>query len=110
MPEKKHSLSGYSIQFGLETQEAPLLIGGKTQKLFIGVPKESTFQENRIPLTPESVQILTSNGHRVVIETKAGAGSHFTDKDYSEAGAEIAYDSKQVYEAEVIVKIAPPTD
>ncbi len=86
------------------------MMGSKNQKLFIGVPKEISFQENRIPLTPESVQILTSNGHRVVVETKAGGGSHFTDRDYSEAGAEIAYDTKQVYEAEVIVKIAPPTD
>ncbi|CAN5262029.1 alanine dehydrogenase [soil metagenome] len=110
MPEKKPTISGYAVQFGLEPQEAPLRIGSKGQKLFIGVPREVSFQENRIPLTPESIQILTSNGHRVVVETKAGVGSHFSDKDFSEAGAEIAYDCKQVYEAEVIVKVAPPTD
>ncbi len=108
--EKKPTLSGYAVQFGLEPQEMPVSMNSRTQRLFIGVPKENSFQENRIPLTPESVQTLTSNGHRVIVETKAGTGSHFTDKDYSEAGAEIAYDGRQVYEAEIIVKVAPPTD
>ena len=48
----------------------------KRKKLFIGVPKESSFQESRVPLTPESVLVLTNNGHRVVIESEAGLGAN----------------------------------
>ena len=102
--------SGYSVQFGLATEEAPLRVSQGHQKLFIGIPKESSFQENRIPLTPESVHILVNRGHRVMVETKAGMGSHFTDRDFSEAGAEIAYDRSKIFEADIILKVAPPTD
>lgn len=108
--QKSSSFSGYAAQFGLLPQEAPAKLGSKTQKLFIGIPKESSFQENRVPLTPESIQILSANGHRVVVETKAGMGAHFTDRDFSEAGAEIAYSPDKVFEADIILKVAPPTD
>lgn len=108
--QTSQSFSGYAAQFGLVPQESPVVVGNKNQKLFIGIPKESSFQENRVPLTPESVQILTSQGHRVLIETKAGVGSHFSDRDFTEAGAEIAYDVNQVFEANIILKVAPCTN
>lgn len=108
--QKRSSFSGYAAQFGLLPQEETTLVGSKDKKLFIGIPKESSFQENRIPLTPESVQTLTNNGHRVLMETKAGTGSHFTDRDFTEAGAEIAYSPEQVFEANIICKFAPPTE
>jgi len=63
-----------------------------------------------VPLTPESVEILAKNGHRVLIETKAGEGAHFYDNDYSEAGADIAYDNEKVFEADIICKVAPPSN
>ncbi|MEZ5013525.1 MAG: hypothetical protein R2794_04475 [Chitinophagales bacterium] len=48
-----------------------------------------------MPLTPDSVETLVANGHRIVIESKAGEGARFSDKDYSsEAGAQIYYDKK----------------
>ncbi len=106
---KANPFSGYAVQFGLATQEAPALIDSGRQKLFIGIPCEQSDMERRIPLTPESVRTLVNNGHRICVETKAGAGAKFEDKDYSEAGAEIAYDSKKVYEAHIIVKILPPS-
>ena len=59
--------------------------------LDIGIPKETTFQENRIGLTPSSVAYLTANGHQVVVETGAGKSSHFEDRLYSEAGAAVSY-------------------
>lgn len=80
-----------------------------TNKLFIGVPKELSFQENRIALTPESVALLVNMGHRVIIEAKAGEKSNFTDRMYADAGAEIIYDTEKVFEADIIIKIAPPT-
>jgi alanine dehydrogenase len=77
--------------------------------LYIGLPKEISFQENRIALTPLSVALLINNGHKVIIETGAGAGANFSDRDYSEQGAIITYNKKEVYDADIIVKIAPPT-
>jgi len=101
------SVSGYEIAFGLATQEAPAQLKQKHGKLYIGIPKEKFFQEQRIALTPESVSILVSNGHRVVIESKAGEGAHFKDRDFSEAGAEIVFDPEKVFDAEIILKVAP---
>jgi alanine dehydrogenase len=82
-------------------------VKAKGAQLHIGIPKEIAFQENRIALTPEGVSVLVSNGHSVVIETKAGDGSKYTDKDYSEAGAKIVYDKKEVFKAPILVKSAP---
>jgi alanine dehydrogenase len=90
--------------------EETLDILPKKQRLFIGIPREYSFQENRIALTPESVAVLVSNGHEVVVEHKAGEGSAYFDTDYSEAGARIAYDRKDVYSAEILVKSAPIAD
>lgn len=78
--------------------------------MLIGMPKETDFQENRIALTPDAVGVLASNGHRVVVEHNAGEGAHYSDKDYSEAGASIVYDKKQVYECGIIIKSAPVSD
>lgn len=108
--EKTFYGSGYAAQFGFQPLEKPAAISREEHKLFIGIPKEKSFQENRVPLTPDAVDVLVSNGHRILIETKAGEGAHFTDKDYAEAGAEIIYDPKKIFEAEVIIKVAPPLE
>jgi alanine dehydrogenase len=108
--EKSISGSGYAAQFGFTPLEKPAVIGREDQKLFIGIPKEKNFQENRIPLTPDAVDVLVSNGHRILIETKAGDGAHFKDKDYSEAGAEIIYDPRKIFEADIILKVAPTSE
>ncbi len=76
---------------------------------FIGLPREISLQENRISLTPDAVALLVNNGHEVWVETKAGEGSKFTDKQYSDAGAKIVYSPLEVYKAHVILKIEPPT-
>ncbi len=91
------------------TQEERLAVRRKPNKLFIGIPKETSFQENRIALTPSSIATLTGQGHRVVVETMAGKKANFSDHQLSEAGAEIAYDKKHVFEASVILKVAPLT-
>ncbi|MEO9530961.1 MAG: alanine dehydrogenase [Crocinitomicaceae bacterium] len=91
-------------------QEEMLAIGRKKGKLMIGIPKETTYQENRVALNPEAVQLLVNNGHRIVVESKAGLPSRYEDVDYSEAGAEIAYDTAEVFKANIIVKVAPPTE
>jgi len=105
-------LSGFSDiakQAMMQPQESMLEIKTKKNKLYIGIPKEVSFQENRIPLTPLSVALLVNNGHEVMLESNAGKAANFLDKDYSEQGAQIVFDTKKVYEADIIIKIAPPT-
>lgn len=96
-----------STSFSYETLEETLDVKPKGAELFIGIPKENSFNENRVALTPEAVGVMVANGHRVIMETKAGEGASYTDKDYSDAGAEIAFDKKKVYESDVLVKSAP---
>lgn len=90
-------------------QEEMLEVARKKGKLFIGIPKESAFQENRVPLVPDAVALLINNGHRIIVETGAGKAAHFDDTDYSEAGAEIVLSPEDVFKADIILKIAPPT-
>jgi alanine dehydrogenase len=77
--------------------------------MLVGVPKEINDNEFRVALVPSTVRELTDRGHRVLVETHAGAGAGFADDDYRAAGAEIVPDSDAVFErAELIVKIKEP--
>lgn len=96
-------------QTALMPQEEMLEVGRKKGKLFIGIPKEISFQENRVALVPDAVALLTNNGHRIVVETNAGKMANFQDHDYSEAGAQIVYSPEDVYKADIILKVAPPS-
>lgn len=96
-----------STAFSYETLEETLDIKAKGAELHIGIPKETAFQENRIALTPEGVSVLVNNGHKVVIETTAGEGSKYSDRDFSEAGAKIEYHRTEVFKAPILVKSAP---
>ncbi|PUZ22099.1 alanine dehydrogenase [Chitinophaga costaii] len=99
-----------SAGFTYSPLEEMLDIPQKNTRLHIGIPKETSFQENRIALTPDAVSILTHNGHNIVVEHGAGDGSHFFDTDYAEAGAEIHYDKASVFKADIILKSAPLND
>ncbi|MHA3787883.1 alanine dehydrogenase [Flavobacterium hauense] len=90
-------------------QEEKLEIERQKSELFIGIPKETSYQERRICLTPDAVNSLTAHGHRVMIEAGAGLSSSYSDKDYSEAGAEITQDTKKVFGCPVILKVEPPS-
>jgi alanine dehydrogenase len=104
--------SGFSDvakQAMMQPQESMLATKSKKNTLYIGIPREISFQENRITLTPFSVALLVNNGHEVLLETNAGEAAKFLDNHYSEQGAQIVYDTKKVYEADIIIKVAPPT-
>ncbi|MGJ8745713.1 alanine dehydrogenase [Polaribacter sp.] len=90
-------------------QEEMLEIKRQKGELFIGLPKETYIDEKRVCLTPDAVAALTSNGHRIVVETGAGNGANFTDKEYSEAGAKVSYNIEEAFKCNIILKIAPPT-
>jgi alanine dehydrogenase len=90
-------------------QEEKLEIGKHKSELFIGIPKETSYQERRICLTPDAVSSLVSHGHRVMIESDAGKNASFSDKEYSDAGAEVTQDTKKVFSCPIILKVEPPT-
>ncbi|MGB1104255.1 MAG: alanine dehydrogenase [Crocinitomicaceae bacterium] len=90
-------------------QEEMLAIGKRRGRLTIGIPKETTYQECRVALNPEAVQLLVNNGHDIVVESDAGKHSRYSDVDYSEAGAEIVKDREKVFQSNIILKVAPPS-
>ena len=91
------------IQKGnLLPQEEMLEVARKKGSLNIGIPKETSFQERRVALVPETVSLLVANGHHVKIETKAGVGANFSDQEYSEAGAEICQGPSEIYECNIV--------
>ncbi len=96
-----------SPSFSYVPLEETLEIIPKKKQLFIGIPKETSFQENRVALTPEAVSVLVNNGHEVAVEHSAGEGSFYFDSDYSEAGARIVYEKAELFKATTIIKSAP---
>ena len=75
----------------------------------IGVPKEIKPQENRIGLTPDSVKVLTSNGHEVLVENDGGFEAGFENEQYKSAGAKIVQKAEDIFnDAEIIVKVKEP--
>ncbi len=90
-------------------QEEKLEVARNKSELYIGIPKETSYQERRICLTPDAVSSLVSNGHRVLIESGAGESSSYSDKEYSDAGAEITQDLKKVFRCPMLLKVEPLT-
>jgi alanine dehydrogenase len=77
--------------------------------LQIGIPKETRETEKRLAFTPEAVDMLVEAGHNVIFEAGAGAGIHYSDVDYSEAGAVVTDHRAMIFECDLIFKITPPT-
>lgn len=90
-------------------QEEMLEIQKQKGELFIGLPKETHFEEKRVCLTPDAVAALTAHGHRIVIESGAGKAANFNDKDYAEAGAKVSYHTAEAFGCNIVLKVAPPT-
>lgn len=90
-------------------QEETLEVLRQKRELYIGIPKENQYQEQRICLTPDAVNAITSNGHKVLIESGAGEGADYTDLDFINAGAEITRDTKKVFSCPLLLKVEPPT-
>ena len=75
----------------------------------IGVPKEIKPQENRVGLTPDSVKILISNGHEVLIEHNAGFEAGFYNEQYKSSGAKIVNKAEDIFnDSKIIVKVKEP--
>jgi len=104
----KNNFTNFSRSEQFITQPETVELHRQKSHLTIGVPKEIAFQETRIGLVPEAVAMLVNNGHSVFIETGAGKSAHFSDHEYSEAGGQIVHSAAEVYQADFIIKVAPP--
>ena len=75
----------------------------------IGVPKEIKPQENRIGLTPDSVKVLISNGHQVLVENNSGFEAGFYNDQYKSVGAKIIDKAEDIFnDSDIIVKVKEP--
>lgn len=106
---QKNPFSSFFTKEQYATQTEMLDLANKSQKLLIGIPKETTMVESRVALVPNSIRVLTGHGHRVIIESGAGERSRFSDHHFSEAGAEVTSDRKKVFESNILIKVQPPT-
>lgn len=93
----------------LMPQEEKLEIIKKGKQFAIGVPKETCLNERRTCLTPDAVQVLVNNGHKVIVEAGAGQGSFYTDLQYSDSGAQITQTPEEAFQQDLVLKINPPT-
>ena len=96
-------------QRSLFPEECLLREIARQPRLSIGIPKENSDIETRLALTPEGVTIVTEEGHSVYIQRGAGVPMQYSDLQYSEAGAFIVEAASEVFSADLVLKIAPPT-
>ncbi len=79
--------------------------------MIIGVPREIKNNENMVGLTPAGAHELIKRGHKIIIETHAGAASGFRNEDYEEVGAKISLSEEEVWaKAEMIIKVKEPIE
>ncbi len=94
---------------GVETMTEMLPQRLKGGKFTIGIPLELTKGEKRVALIPSSIKTLVTHGHQILVQSNAGIGAHFTDQEFSEAGAKICNSLEEVYDCDLIIKVAPPS-
>jgi alanine dehydrogenase len=97
-------------QYGLSPQEEVLEVHRKKKKFSIGIPCETSMQEGRIPLAPLAIESLVENGHKVMIQRNAGKHAHFPEEKYAQYGAEICETAAEIFQCDIVIKVAPFTD
>lgn len=110
MDEKRKTYLHLSEKNSLLPREETLEIKNDKKKFTIGIPHETDPNERRISLVPNAVELLVQNGHQVVMEHHAGDGAHFSDHLYAEAGARFSDHPEEVFQSDIVVKIAAPVE
>lgn len=77
--------------------------------MLIGVPRERLDNETRVAATPKTVQQILKLGFEIIVEHGAGFKASFEDQAFIEAGAKVGTE-QEVWNADVIMKVNPPTD
>ena len=109
MESGRKAIKALAREAALLPQEELLEAQRGHAELTIGIPAETSLQEKRVALVPEAVALLVAHGHQVLVETQAGSEAQFSDNDYSESGAHIVYDRRQVFQANIVLKVEPPS-
>lgn len=109
MDSGRKAIKALAREAALLPQEELLHAKKGHAELTIGIPAETSLQEKRVALVPEAVALLVAHGHQVLVETQAGAEAQFSDNDYSEAGARIVYERRQVFQSNIVLKVEPPS-
>ncbi len=107
--QEQGSHYNFSGAEGLMPKEETLEVTQRKSRIRLGVPREIHFQEKRVPLVPQGVGLLVANGHEVIIESDAGKAANFSNEQFSDAGAHIVYSPGEVFKADIILKIVPPS-
>jgi alanine dehydrogenase len=100
----EHSASGSTFMM---PKEEMLEIRRKGKRIRIGIPSDKDKVEYRVPLTPQAVELLVSYGHEILIEKDAGKAASYSDEDYREAGASVKDDRKEIFECDIVLRVAP---
>lgn len=100
----ENALSGSTFMM---PKEEMLEIRRKGKKIRIGIPSDKDKVEYRVPLTPQAVELLVSYGHDILIEKEAGKAASYSDEDYRTAGALVMDDRKEIFECDIILRVAP---
>jgi len=106
MVEHGDELLGMTPIEALKPLEETLELQRSKRSLAIGIPKEKSDNEKRVPLTPDAVSLLVAHDHSIYIEAGAGIGAHYDDHTYSEAGAQIVSSLREVFQADIILKMS----
>lgn len=95
----------------LLAQEEKIALKNPSKRLVIGIPRDESTEENRIALTPLTVDLLVNNGHEVMIQSNAGKEANFYDYQFSEAGAQIVNNKEEIFaQSDILLKVSPLTD
>ena len=90
-------------------RELLLSVDKKSISLIIGIPRENQKIEKRLAITPETTALLVEAGYRVIVEADAGLTINYSDRYYADSGAQIVGSKTEVFQADIILKILPPT-
>ena len=88
-------------------KEEMLEVKQKGQKIRIGIPCDFSKVEYRVPLTPQAVDLLVSYGHEIFIESDAGESANYTNQEYRNVGATIVEKKEEIFQCDVILRVAP---
>ena len=100
----EHSAAGSTF---LMPKEEMLEIRRKGKRIRIGIPSDKDKVEYRVPLTPQAVELLVSYGHEIFIEKDAGQAASYSDEEYRNAGALVQENRKEIFECDIILRVAP---
>jgi alanine dehydrogenase len=108
MTEEGKSFLKFTGDEALMPREETLERRPQKKKFVIGIPLEKDENERRIALVPNAVDLLIKNGHQVIIEENAGKAAHFSNELYATSGVQIVPTAAEVWQSDIVVKIAAP--